>query len=255
MINHALLNFRIKTDLKTVEKVLIPIDDYGYLFEHNSIEDFNHLIKKSKEVRFPVVTADKRVIGIVSMRDVLNKSRDTKLSQVMTKTPITANPNTSLANISQKMIFEDLNMLPVVDQEGIILGVVTRRLAMENLQNNQKVTKNTYSEHILSELYEYNDYYQILVEPSMIDATGNLAQGVISEILKEITYKVFNRKYQKNIIIEQMMIYFLHAAQIDDQLKIYPKIITETRRSGILDFEIYVENQVIAKSIITSKLN
>lgn len=51
------------------------------------------------------------------------------------------------------------------------------------------------------------------------------------------------------------MIYFLHAAQIDDQLKIYPKIITENRKSGTLDFEIYVDDHVVAKAIVTSKIN
>ncbi|SQG83420.1 DNA-binding protein [Streptococcus uberis] len=135
------------------------------------------------------------------------------------------------------------------------MGVITRRLAMEHLQNSQKNNRNTFSEQILSDLYEYHHYFQLLVEPNMIDTTGNLAQGVISEILKEITLKVFSRKYQKNIIIEQMMIYFLHAAQIDDQLKIYPKIITENRKSGTLDFEIYVDDHVVAKAIVTSKIN
>lgn len=51
------------------------------------------------------------------------------------------------------------------------------------------------------------------------------------------------------------MIYFLHAVQIDDQLRIYPKIITENRRSSTLDMEVMVDDQVIAKAIITTKLN
>lgn len=255
MINHALLNFRIKTDLKTVEKVMIPIEDYGFLFEDMTIEDFNQLVKNKRHVRFPILSRENCVLGVVSMRDVVDKQPDTALIEVMSNNPITAHPNTSLANISQKMIFEDLNMLPVVDEDKKVLGVITRRLAMEHLQNSQKNNRNTFSEQILSDLYEYHHYFQLLVEPNMIDTTGNLAQGVISEILKEITLKVFSRKYQKNIIIEQMMIYFLHAAQIDDQLKIYPKIITENRKSGTLDFEIYVDDHVVAKAIVTSKIN
>ncbi|GAB6637877.1 CBS-HotDog domain-containing transcription factor SpxR [Streptococcus uberis] len=255
MINHALLNFRIKTDLKTVEKVMIPIEDYGFLFEDMTIEEFNQLVKNKRHVRFPILSRENCVLGVVSMRDVVDKQPDTALIEVMSNNPITAHPNTSLANISQKMIFEDLNMLPVVDEDKKVLGVITRRLAMEHLQNSQKNNRNTFSEQILSDLYEYHHYFQLLVEPNMIDTTGNLAQGVISEILKEITLKVFSRKYQKNIIIEQMMIYFLHAAQIDDQLKIYPKIITENRKSGTLDFEIYVDDHVVAKAIVTSKIN
>ncbi|HEQ3188767.1 TPA: CBS domain-containing protein, partial [Streptococcus pyogenes] len=137
MINHALSNIRIKTDLKTVEQVMIPITDYGYLCEDSSVEEFNTLIKKTRQVRFPVLDYKRKVIGVVSMRDVVDQLPTTKLTKVMSKNPITARPNTSLANISQKMIFEDLNMLPVTDEENNLLGMITRRQAMENLPNHQ----------------------------------------------------------------------------------------------------------------------
>lgn len=51
------------------------------------------------------------------------------------------------------------------------------------------------------------------------------------------------------------MLYFLQAVQIDDLLKIHPKIITENRRSATLDFEIYHGSQVITKAVVTAKLN
>ncbi|HGI0256145.1 TPA: CBS-HotDog domain-containing transcription factor SpxR [Streptococcus pyogenes] len=255
MINHALSNIRIKTDLKTVEQVMIPITDYGYLCENSSVEEFNTLIKKTRQVRFPVLDYKRKVIGVVSMRDVVDQLPTTKLTKVMSKNPITARPNTSLANISQKMIFEDLNMLPVTDEENNLLGMITRRQAMENLPNHQPNNPYTYSEQILSNLEETVDYYQVVVEPTMIDSAGNMSNGVISEFLKEISIRALTKKHQKNIIIEQMMVYFLYAIQIEDELKIYPKIITENRRSSTIDIEIFVDDQVIAKAIITTKIN
>lgn len=255
MINHALSNIRIKTDLKTVEQVMIPVEEYGCLYEDNTIEEFNALIKKTREVRFPVLDHKSKVIGVVSMRDVVDQLPTTKVTKIMSRNPITAKPNTSLANISQKMIFEDLNMLPVVDEDHVLLGMITRRQAMENLPTNQPSNLYTYSEQMLSSLEETLDYYQVLVEPTMIDSAGNMSNGVISEFLKEISVRVLTKKHQKNIIIEQMMIYFLHAVQIDDQLKLYPKIITENRRSSTIDIEVFVDDQVIAKAIITTKIN
>lgn len=255
LINHALLNFRIKTDLKTVENALIPLDDYGYIHELDSIANFNRLAKATSHVRFPVLNKENKIVGVVSMRDIVGREPDTIIREIMSQDPIVVYPKTSLANVGQKMIFEDLNMLPVVDDDDRVMGVITRRHAMDNLKKSPAISHNTYSEQIISELEEYNHFFQLVVEPNMIDSTGNLAQGIISEILKEITVKVLTRKYQKNIIIEQMMIYFLHAAQIEDHLKIYPKIITETRRSGIVDFEIYINNQIVAKAVITSRIN
>ncbi|CAM4185795.1 hypothetical protein AT575_04900 [Streptococcus penaeicida] len=255
LINHALLNFRIKTDLKTVESALIPLDDYGYIHELDSIANFNRLAKATSNVRFPVLNKENKIAGVVSMRDIVGREPNTIIREIMSQDPIVVYPKTSLANVGQKMIFEDLNMLPVVDDDNRVMGVITRRHAMDNLKKSPAISHNTYSEQIISELEEYNHFFQLVVEPNMIDSTGNLAQGIISELLKEISVKVLTRKYQKNIIIEQMMIYFLHAAQIEDQLKIYPKIITETRRSGIVDFEIYINNQIVAKAVITSRIN
>lgn len=255
MINHALSNIRIKTDLKTVAQVLIPVEEYGCLYETDTVEEFNALIKKTGQVRFPIVDALDQVVGVVSMRDVVDQPAETRLEQVMSPNPITAKPNASLANISQKMIFEDLNMLPVVDDHHFLLGIITRRQAMENLPNHQPGNLYTYSQQMLSSLEETLDYYQVMIEPTMIDSAGNLSNGVVAEFLKEISVRVLTKKHQKNIIIEQMMIYFLHAVQIDDQLRIYPKIITENRRSSTLDMEVMVDDQVIAKAIITTKLN
>lgn len=95
------------------------------------------------------------------------------------------------------MIFEDLNMLPVVDEDHVLLGMITRRQAMENLPTNQPSNLYTYSEQMLSSLEETLDYYQVLVEPTMIDSAGNMSNGVISEFLKEISVRVLTKKHQK----------------------------------------------------------
>ena len=89
----------------------------------------------------------------------------------------------------------------------------------------------------------------------MLDNAGNFAQGVLAELLKDISVRVLTKKHLKNIIIDQMMIYFLQAVQIDDCLIIRPRIITEKRRSATLDFEVYLDQQIIAKAIMTLKIN
>ncbi|MGF0111444.1 hypothetical protein ACQRDX_01990, partial [Streptococcus sp. SGI.013] len=71
----------------------------------------------------------------------------------------------------------------------------------------------------------------------------------------EITIRVLTKKQQKNVIIEQMMLYFLQAVQIDDDLQIYPKVIARTRKNATLDFEIYQGRQIVFKAIVTTKLN
>ncbi|MDO4965038.1 MAG: hypothetical protein Q4E30_06070, partial [Streptococcus gallolyticus] len=73
MINHALSNIRIKTDLTTVEQVYQTKEDYGFLQEGDTIREFNAMIKQTANVRFPVVNSKNVVIGVVSMLDVVGK--------------------------------------------------------------------------------------------------------------------------------------------------------------------------------------
>ena len=255
MINHALSNVRIKTDLTTVDQVYQVKAEYGFLREGDTIRDFNTLMKQTKNVRFPVVNNKNIVIGVVSMLDVVGQENNVDIKSIMSRNLIVAKPQASLANISQKMIFEDLNMLPVVADDLTLLGVITRRHAVENLQNLQHSSLDTYSEQMLSNLKHEDGVYQFVVEPAMIDHAGNFAQGVLTEFIKEISVRVLTKKHQKNIIIEQLMLYFLQAVQIDDRLVIQPRIITEKRRSSVIDFEILLDDQIVAKALVTTKIN
>ncbi len=45
----------------------------------------------------------------------------------------------------------------------------------------------------------------------------------------------------RSLIIDQLMIYFFQAVQIDDLLHIQPPVIRQTRRTAIIDFEMYLE--------------
>lgn len=108
------------------------------------------MIKQTRNVRFPVINDKNVVIGVVSMLDVLGKENATPIKSIMSRNLIVAKPQASLANISQKMIFEDLNMLPVVAEDLTLLGVITRRQVVENLPNLQHSHLHTYSEQLLA---------------------------------------------------------------------------------------------------------
>ena len=86
--------------------------------------------------------------------------------------------------------------------------------------------------------------------------TGSLANGVLAEILTHIFLTqdlVVNSG--RNLIIEQMLIYFLQAVQIDDILRIQARIIHHTRRSAIIDYDIYHGHQIVSKANVTVKIN
>lgn len=50
----------------------------------------------------------------------------------------------------------------------------------------------------------------------MLESNGVLSNGILTEILTTATHQYYMTSGKKNIIIEQMMIYFLQAVQIDE---------------------------------------
>lgn len=67
----------------------------------------------------------------------------------MTK-PTVTRLEASLASVAQKMIFEDYDMIPVVDDEKHYLGTITRRQVLEELQDNNRGDLHTFSDQMIA---------------------------------------------------------------------------------------------------------
>ena len=252
MINQALSNVRIKTDIKTVAQVYTRREDYNYMTPEMTVRDFQNLVKRTNLVRFPILSESEKVIGIVTMRDVSNQQPTTMLKAIMTK-PTVTRLETSLATVAQKMIFEDFDIIPVVDEEKHYLGVITRRQVLEELQDNNRGNLHTFSDQMIANLNQDKHAFSFEVEPTMIDNSGNLTQGVLAEMVKEVVYRIMEKQEQNGLVIEEMMFYFLQAAQIDDKVTITPSIIAETRRRAHLDLMVTHGNHTVCKSVVVVK--
>ena len=254
MINRALSNVQIKTDILTVEKIYQTSHEYGYLYETDTVKDYLDLVRKNRSSRFPVVNKDQVVVGVMTMRDAADQSPGTTLDKTMTRTVYMTGLSTNIANISQRMIAEDFEMVPVVRSNHTLLGVVTRRDVMDKMSRSQISALPTFSEQIGQKLSYHHDEVVITVEPFMLDKNGVLANGVLSEILTLMTQNLVVNS-GRNLIIEQMLIYFLQAVQIDDVLRIQARIIHHTRRSAIIEYDLYLNQQIVAKANVTVKIN
>lgn len=255
MINLALSNARIKMDAKVVDEIYHQKEEYGYLMMTDTVKEYHTLARQLNHVRFPVLDEVGKVVGVVSMRDVVYQDNDTQLMVIMNDIPLVTKPTVTLSNISQKMIFEDYDMVPVVTDDMILLGVITRRQILESFQNLRHPNLHTYSEQILSHLQVDKNRYTILVEPSMMDQTGQFSQGVLAEYLKDISLRLLAKKSKKNVIIDQMILHFLEAIQVEDHLDILPEVILESRRKSVLDIDIYIGEQLVAKAVVTTKIS
>lgn len=85
----------------------------------------------------PILAADGKLVGIVSEFDLLQVIAEGKelatvtAGEIMTKDPITVNPDTPARDIVRLLQEKHLIRMPVVDGEGKLTGVVARRDILE----------------------------------------------------------------------------------------------------------------------------
>lgn len=94
-----------------------------------TVEEAVTLIKRStiEETLYSVYATDPmgRLLGIVPLRDLLTSPRQKPLSKIMKEAIATVNPDTDQEDAARVVKKYDLSVLPVIDEDGILVGRIT----------------------------------------------------------------------------------------------------------------------------------
>ena len=103
------------------------ISDPFYLSPEHRVADADALMSKYKISGVPVVTKDKKLVGIITNRDLRFETDYSKfIREVMTsENLITAPIGTTLAQAQKILSKYKIEKLPLVDDEGILKGLIT----------------------------------------------------------------------------------------------------------------------------------
>jgi IMP dehydrogenase len=103
------------------------IQDPVTLSEEALVSDAFQIMKEFKIGGIPVINADKKLVGIITNRDLrFQKDMKKAVSQVMTKENLVTAPlGTTL--LQAEIILQDykIEKLPIVDAKGILVGLIT----------------------------------------------------------------------------------------------------------------------------------
>jgi homoserine O-acetyltransferase len=121
-LNYIIGNFFSDTLVRDVMS-----HDMTWIRKDTSIEDAAQLMITEKITHIPVVSDNDKLIGIVTAWDIskavaLNFKN---LEEIMTRDVITAWPDDSIEISAQKMRKYNISSLPVVDDTGRVIGIIT----------------------------------------------------------------------------------------------------------------------------------
>lgn len=126
----------------------IMIKSVPTLDRHMSIVKACDVIDRHNMTGAPVIDHDNRLIGFLSQKDCLRYILDLKyyndgptaVSTLMSKTVMTIHPGESILYLAELFTKNNYQMYPVVDEEGILLGVITRTILFREITRMSQTT-------------------------------------------------------------------------------------------------------------------
>ena len=104
------------------------IDDPVTIARENTVGDALDMMRENKIGGIPVVDNDGMLIGIVTNRDLRFQSdMERKIEEVMTKENIVTTHETDLKSAAKVLLENKIEKLPVVDNNGKLIGLITYR--------------------------------------------------------------------------------------------------------------------------------
>ncbi|MFD0897066.1 DRTGG domain-containing protein [Loigolactobacillus binensis] len=256
LINQALTDQTIKHKIATVTDAYITLGQTSYLFSRQTVADYKNLNRSSKHTRFPVVTQNLQLVGMITNKDILDYSDQTTLDKIMTVTPATANETTSLASVSHMMVYDGYELLPVVDKRLHLVGVIGRQDVMATLDNHYvAIQHDTFYDQVIGRLQKTETAaYRLVVTPQMVNQLGTISFGVLSELVVNACQRLLVTILGRPSTIDQVDLHYLRLIQVDTELTIMPVIMESGRHSAKLDVNIQQPSGLVAKAIVICQL-
>jgi predicted transcriptional regulator len=260
MINRAIYDQLIKKEIILVDDILIPLQDTYYMTTANAVEKWHELNSKTGHSRYPVIDEQMRIQVMVAAKDVLGATKQTSIEKVMTKNPITVNERTSVASVAHVMVWEGIELLPVIDSQRRLIGVISRQDVLKALQMVQRqphvgeTIEDTVASRIQEQTLESGIAYECEVTPQMTNQIGTISYGVMTTLVTEAGSRIM-RKYKKgDLVVENITLYFIKPVQIESRIVIQPRVLEIGRKHGKIDVEMFHEGEIVGKALMMAQL-
>ena len=120
-------------------------DDFAVCNIDENVVGISKKMKKNKRLNHVIILDNKKPVGIVSVRDIVERVvaeekdiKKTKVSDIMTSPIVAIKENQDLKEIADMMIKNSFLSLPVVNKTDEFLGVVSIYDVLGKLKENQK---------------------------------------------------------------------------------------------------------------------
>lgn len=259
MINKAIFMNLIKKEIILVQDVMVS--DPFFLRNTNTVGDFRRMVKTTGHGRFPIIDSNEKVVGIATVKDIEGVSDETSINQAMTKEPITLTKKASVAYAAHIMVWEGIELIPVVQNNKKLEGVVTRRDVIKAFHQMQKQLHvgETIEDMIISNFSE-----EILPDgsikltgiavPAMLNLLGTVSCGAFVTIMATAGFRIIKKSRRLDTVSDNLVVYFTKPLQLEENIEVIARVIDHGRINVKVDIEVYSNGIIAAKGLMSAKV-
>lgn len=259
MINRAIYDQLIKKEIVFVNDIYTPYDEVHHLYNTDKVEDWYKLNELTTHTRYPVIDNRGRVTGMVTSKDVVNRSNSELIEKVMTKDPYAVQAKTSLAYIAHLMVWEGIEVVPVVNPANELEGLVSRQDVLKALNEVQRQPQvgETIHDVISRNLKSLNDSeteFESEVTPQMTNQLGTLSNGVLTTLVSEASARLLLHLKKGKMVVESLNVYFIEPVQMDSKLIIKPELLDAGRLYAKINVDVFNGKKLVGKGMLMAQL-
>ncbi|USG64453.1 DRTGG domain-containing protein [Brevibacillus ruminantium] len=260
MINRAIYDRLIKKEIVMVEDILKPLAETPVLLASDPVAKWHQYTELYHETRFPVVDEQMRLIGIVTSKDIIGHDQTALVEKVMTKNPITSSPRVSVASSAHTMVWEGIELLPVVDNGRKLVGVLSRNDVLKALQYTAKQPQmsETFPNLIMSHFREERQGEDLVytgeVTPQMTNHLGTMASGIMTTVMAEVGCNLLRNHRRADMVPENITVYFLKPVQMESKIHVKPRLLDISRRFGKVEVSVYQGELLVGQAMVSAQI-
>ncbi|MBE1554398.1 DRTGG domain-containing protein [Sporosarcina limicola] len=259
MLNRAIYDQLIEKEILLVEDIVTPLTETITLLAKEKVTHFNDVNHKTSHSGYPVVESNGNLVGIITSRDAIGKSEDELIEKVMTRHPITVTGKTSVASAGHSMIWEGIDLMPVVTESGLLVGIISRQDVLKAFQMTQRQPQQgeTIDDIVKNQIKIIPDQphlFEFTVIPQVTNQFGSLSYGAMTTLITEVGNRVVKMRKRGESVPENMTLYFIKHVQLGSLVVIEPRILHISRRFAKVDFDVFTEGEIVAKAMIMYQL-
>ena len=236
MINKAIYERLIQQDLVRIGDIMKR--DVSTLYPYDTILDWHELTLKSGHSNFPVINGENKLLGVVTPLSVTGMSSNMPISEVMDTEMLTACPDNLVSHISRLLVWEDCDMIPVINEDQRLVGVVNRQDIIQALQQTQKqpqfgetVDNLTLSGFKLGDTTEENQITIVgNVTQFMMNEVNFASSGAMTMIVSNAATIAARKLHRLQTVVDELHLICINPVHQDEEISVTVELLQSDKK-------------------------